>query len=238
MRLITCHSGKLQSLLAEQLPLTARMDCFTSGLEALDAMAPGGAFARGAVHELLSASTKLNFQPMTICAHWAHRAATSGGAIFFLDMNRQLYPPALAGMGLDLSRVYLLRPQSPEEAMWAMTECLRCHGVSAVVGEIDRLSMIEARRLQLAAETGGGVGLLLRPARSRIFAAATRWFVQPATGQRTTQCWKIQLIHGHGGCVGQSIYVEYFRETNSFVASAELAHRPGHAPDPKIRVAG
>ena len=62
MRLISCHDGKLLTLDAE-LPgavrgatgcaISAAGPGFVTGLPALDALPPGGAFARGAVHELL-----------------------------------------------------------------------------------------------------------------------------------------------------------------------------------------
>jgi hypothetical protein len=93
--------------------------------------------------------------------------------------------------------------------------------------------------LQLSAERGGGVGLLLRPARgpeSACHAATTRWLVRPAAGERTLQRWSIQLIHGHGGRVGQTVILECSRETHHITVRArqtdpvrqtgELAHRP------------
>src|SRR4051794_14948033 len=61
---------------------------------------------------------------------------------------------------------------------------------------------------------GGGVGVFLRPlgAASVHHAAATRWLVEPARGERTVQRWKIQLIHGHGGRLHQPVYLEYSRD--------------------------
>ena len=70
--------------------------------------------------------------------------------------------------------------------------------------------------LQLAAEQGGGVGVLLRPSTgpgSLNYAAATRWLVAPARGDRTLQRWKIQLVHGHGGRVGEAVCLEMCRRT-------------------------
>ena len=148
--------------------------------------------------------------------------------IVWSDPRGELYPPALAAMGIDLRQLYLLRPSSPADETWAVAECLRCKGVGAVVAAPQFLSRVEARRLQLAAETGGGVGLLLRPAgkRSMHYAATTRWLVAPAPGERSVQRWRIQLLHGHGGRVGETVFLECDRETHSVRATTQLADRP------------
>jgi len=108
--------------------------------------------------------------------------------------------------------------------------------VAAVVAEMkpgQRLSRLEARRLQLSAERGGGVGLLLRPWGNRLsaeHAAATRWLVRPAPGERTVQRWKVQLVHGHGGRVGGVVILEHSRETNRVRAVEKLAGGRGRTP--------
>jgi hypothetical protein len=163
--------------------------------------------------------------------------ASSHRAIVWCDPGRSIYAPALAAAGMDLDRVYLLRPRSPRDLLWGMAESLRCPGVAAVIGMPAGLSRIEARRLQLAAETGGGTGLLLRmPLRGRQlsshYAAATRWVVSPASGDPMVQRWKIRLVHCHGGDIEKTILLEHCRETNSVRAVSELADglgRPGTA---------
>src|SRR5438067_2145540 len=74
--------------------------------------------------------------------------------------------------------------------------------------------------------------LLPRPrgAGSIHHAAATRWLVEPARGERTVQRWKIQLIHGHGGRLHQPVYLEYSRdwrqpETHRVRATDQLGDR-------------
>ncbi|HZL36957.1 MAG TPA: hypothetical protein VFC78_16675, partial [Tepidisphaeraceae bacterium] len=55
MRLITFHDGKLLTDDASCVgPEAAARQGFTTGLPQLDALAPAGAFARGAIHELLA----------------------------------------------------------------------------------------------------------------------------------------------------------------------------------------
>jgi hypothetical protein len=127
-----------------------------------------------------------------------------------------------------LEQIFLLRPKNAEDEVWALAECMGCRGVAVTVARPPQLSRIQARRLQLAAERGGGVGVLIRPhggAGSRHHAAVTRWLVEPARGERTVQRWKIQLIHGHGGLLNQSVYLEYSRETHRVRATTELADR-------------
>ena len=116
-----------------------------------------------------------------------------------------------------------------QDQLWALAECLRCRGVGATVAFIQRLSQIEARRLQLAAERGGGVGLFMRPYAlgiSNYYAAATRWLIQPAPGSDQVQRWSVELLHGHGGQVGKVLLLEVDRETRALCISAPLADRP------------
>ena len=292
MKLISCHDGKLHALEAGALA-GPQGRTFRTGLAALDALPPGGAFARGAVHELLTAPS--DAKPLFLAALLARGAGSgdagsrnkeirsrdketrgqgdkereTGGtasfdplvslspdppassAIVWSDPHGELYPPALAALGIPLERLFLLHPANEADQVWALAECLRCRGVAAAVAALpprQRLSRVEARRLQLAAERGGGVGLLLRTAgkASAEHAATTRWLVRPERGERNEQRWRIQLIHGHGGRVGQSIILEHHRDAHRSAAAdeslrprltahpvrpaAELADRPAVPP--------
>ena len=249
MRLISCHDGRLLTLDAEALGAGDAAACaaagrgFVTGLPALDALPPGGAFARGAVHEILAEEGQGT--PLFLAMLLAKGSTgilpvseTRGGfrhgqdarATIWCDSKGTIYPPALAAHGIPLEQLFLLHPRAAADQTWAVAECLRCKGVAAVVACVDyRLSRVEARRLQLSAERGGGVGLLLRPASRAVsseHAAVTRWLVRPAPGERTVQRWSVQLVHGHGGRVGQAVILEYSRETNRVRAVETVADRP------------
>lgn len=265
MPLITCHAGKLltdyvthdgaASSFQTGVPgLQTRLPGFRTGLAALDALAPGGAFARGAVHELLA--DPADGQPRFIAMLLARAAASSiscspsvvgspnpltasDRSMFWLDPSGELYPPALARLGIALDRLFLLTGDLREKDwIWAATEALGCRGVGAVVFAPAWLSRIAARKLQLAAERGGSVGLLLRQTgrSSAHHAAATRWLIRLAPGERNVQRWTLQLLHGHGGRIGQTVCLEHCRETNHLHSFAPLAHRPA-SPRPRHAVA-
>ena len=147
-----------------------------TGLPALDELAPGGGFRCGAVHELLWPARQ-QLMPMTFALLLAksallvgpttngNGAGTAGRTVIaWSDPLRELYPPAVAAAGVDLSRLMLLRPGTPAEELYILAECLRCPAVRATVGVVSKLSQIQARRLQLAAEAGGQLGILMRPA--------------------------------------------------------------------------
>jgi protein ImuA len=239
VQVVSCHNGKLQSLVAAELKGRSDRRTFTTGLDVLDALAPGSALARGTIHELLYASEhgEPRFFATVLAQHASAERQKQRLPIIWSDPRGELYPPAVAALGIDLRQLYLLRPPTPADETWAVTECLRCKGVGAVVAAPQVLSRVEARRLQLAAETGGGVGLLLRPTgkRSMHYAATTRWLVAPAPGERSVQRWRIQLLHGHGGRVGQTVFLECDRETHSLRATVQLADRPAATATPAAR---
>jgi protein ImuA len=267
MRLITCHRGRLEELFSPHLHArqlgAQEPNLFSTGLAHLDALLPGNGFPRAAIHEILSQPGQglPLFFAMLLAKAAADPEKNSGdspsagdsqSAIIWCDPEKCIYPPALVAAGIHLRQLYMLHPKSQDDLVWATAECLRCRGVGAVVASPARLSRIQSRRLQLAAETGGGVGILLRPcpvtgrgggeacrsARAQYapahYAAATRWLVTPSPGQRTVQRWKIQLIHCHGGNTHKTIILEHCRETNSLRSTAELAHREIAGPIAKI----
>lgn len=257
MQLLSCHAGKLLKVDSADLGggATAGGGAVSTGLEALDALLPNGSLARGALHEILwdaphprplffaaclaraSAPSGTGYQPVSSIKNAKkHGLVAHATRVVWCDPRRELYPPALAAAGISLDQLLLLRPRTAEDEIWALAECLGCRGVAATIAQPPPLSRVQVRRLQLAAERGGGVGLLLRPhdATATHHAAATRWLVQPARGERTVQRWRIQLIHGHGGRLHESVYLEYSRdphqpEADRVRAVAQLADRPAAA---------
>jgi hypothetical protein len=227
VHVVTAANGRLQILSTSDAGALSGSRIITTGLTAIDDLLPSGRFATGTVHEILGVTDALPVLfPLLIA-----RVAARHGLVVWSDPLCELYPPGLAAFGLPLERLVILRPECREQELWAIAECLRCRAVAACVTVPARLSRTEARRLQLAAERGGGIGLLLRPMRAVAspYAAATRWVVRPAAGERMTQRCSIELIHGHGGRVGQRVLLEASREadgeTHLVRAVEAMAHR-------------
>lgn len=94
-----------------------------------------------------------------------------------------LYGPGAEEAGLPEGALILVRVRRAEEALLVMEEALKCSGLSAVLGEVATPlpdALTATRRLSLAARTGGGIGLLLRPSPDPApCAAVTRWRIAP-----------------------------------------------------------
>jgi protein ImuA len=149
----------------------------STGSPALDRLLPAGGLRPGTLVEYLTASAGSGAGTLALAA--ARQACREGGALVVLDAGAltrrasegnhlvRFYPPAAAAWGIDLSAMLVLRPANEADALWAVDQALRCPGVGAVWAACDRLDVRDFRRLQLAAECGGTLGLLLRPARLR-----------------------------------------------------------------------
>jgi protein ImuA len=146
----------------------------------IDAALPGGGLARSAIHEILVAETASS---TAFCGYILGRA--SGTVAWILpDPPEDLpWPPGLATLGLPPGSLLLLTAKG-NDALWAAEQALRCPALSAVAAVLPGLGLAAARRLQLAAEAGGTLGLLLRPGGDRPgpTASRTRWHVAPLAG--------------------------------------------------------
>ncbi|MCB9851187.1 MAG: hypothetical protein H6817_10845 [Phycisphaerales bacterium] len=175
----------------------------STGLPTLDALLPEGGLPSGAVVDLLGQGTGTGCLSLALWlalakARWtahtftssvrsttAARSSTVGQSstsgqpsathrpVVLIDAAGDFYPPAAADMGFDLNRLVVVQPANAREALWAVEQSLRCPAVASVVATVEGLADAQARRLQLAAESGQGLALLLKPARTtgRSFAA-------------------------------------------------------------------
>ncbi|QDU91481.1 hypothetical protein Pla175_49100 [Pirellulimonas nuda] len=94
----------------------------------------------------------------------AWRGCGRGGELVVIDPRGAFYPPAAAAWGVDLRRLLLVRPSGPRDLFWSLLAALRSPAVGAVWAECDRIPTHTFRALCLAAEEGGTLGMLVRPA--------------------------------------------------------------------------
>lgn len=177
------------------------------GLSAVDAAFPQGVLARAALHEIAGGAA-YGFALRLL-------ARLPGPVLWVHPVRRAeaLYGPGLAGLGGGLAgRLVIARARNAEEGLWAAEEGLRSGALYAVALEPDKtVGLTASRRLQLAAERGGALCLVLpgegaADARLAPNAAASRWRVDPApadvSGPVTVRRWDVDLLRRRGGGTG------------------------------------
>jgi hypothetical protein len=109
-------------------------------------------------------------------------------------------PGFLPGKSPGAGRSFFVDVVSDADRLWAMDLALRCRSVAVVVGDGSGLDMASSRRLQLAAQFGGGLGLIVRPRSelSELSAASTRWLVEPLAGVTGRPRWSLTLLRRKG----------------------------------------
>ncbi len=237
MKWITCEEGVLR--------FCRRPADMPGDAAPADAALPGAAapldlppLPQGTINEFLYDPARGELPPagpvlwMLTRSQLAERRADSAEIVWF-DSERSLSPLAIAAAGIPLGKLHIVRPRQTDLA-WAAVQCLRCKGVGALVASIGgRLSRVDVRRIQLAAEQGGGIGLLLRSVGSHadVYAAASRWRISPAPGSPEVQRWKMELLHGQGWNVGRSFLLELRRAA---ISQSTIVPMPLHSPAPLV----
>jgi len=199
------------------------------GAPAIDAALGEGGLRRGALHEVAGPAAD-GFA--AVLAGWL--AARGGGTVLWGTAGQgrgALHPPGLAMLGLAPARLLLVRCRNQADLLAATEEGLRTAGLAAVIAETARPpAMAVARRLQLAAETGGVTGILLchladrrhgarAPGDGKSVAlppspAVSRWHVEPAPGWGGMR-WRLSLLRCRGGGSGQWM-VDWDEKTHRF----------------------
>lgn len=190
--------------------------------------------------------------PLSILTHLARQAAGigrgGGGLVLWVGEAVWPFPAALVDHAADplLSRSIFVRAACAGERLWAADLALRSSAAAAVIADGSRLDLSATRRLQLAAEAGGGICFLARPPweRSELSAAATRWSIRVApTDPRSshhTRRWTVELLRCKGvqptAAALRCWTLEHDRATRHGLVVSELLDRPGEAaPLPRRR---
>ena len=234
------------------------------GLPAIDAHLPAGGLAGGCVHEIADGSG----------SHIGNGSATAFTAALAGRVQRlhrrpvvwiapriaqreSLYAPGLAPFGLDPAALIVVRTPArgrdgAAQALWAMEEALRTPAVGAVCAEIDAVDLTASRRLQLAAEAGGAVGLLLRGAIGGAanstgdsalppIASVTRWRVSAAPSGPAAPAslasslpgaprWRVELLRARSGRPHHWLLEWHHDPDHETTGGFALAATPGDRP--------
>jgi protein ImuA len=189
------------------------------GVAEIDALLPGGGLARGGFHELLG-------DHGAITSFLAALLGRQQGIqhVLWVTPQPDLYPGGMAQLGLSPRRLTIAWTRQTDNRLWAMEEALKDLPGGAVVAEVEQADLTETRRLQLAAESSGSIGFLVRRDRQPS-AALTRWLVEPARSRDLRHTWRLTLERVRGAEAGGSWVLEFDDASLSFNLVAALADR-------------
>ena len=177
---------------------------WSTGKSSLDARLPGGGWPTASLIEVLLDDTGLGevqlFLPALVACQ---RSATSGSGdapwLVWIAPPHEPYAPALAQQGIDLGRLLVVRPTTATEALWAAEQALSSGVCAAVLLWLKGTDDRWLRRLKLAAEAGGSLGVLFRPERHRFESSPANLRIIMSQGSPYT---RVDLLKVQGGRPG------------------------------------
>lgn len=173
----------------------ARVDraSIPSGFAALDEQLPGGGWPRGALTELLTSHPGIG--ELRLLTPALARLAPEEGWIALVAPPYQPYAPGFASLGVDPSRLLVVEGKSESENLWAAERCLRSGNCAAVLIWAPAQES-NLRRLQLAAEQGGGWGVLFSSTRQAAQPSPAPLRIQVSPARRRLD---LQILKRRGG---------------------------------------
>jgi hypothetical protein len=178
---------------------------WSTGRSALDARLPGGGWPTASLIEVLLDDTGLGevqlFLPALV---ECQRRAAHGGSddapwLVWIAPPHEPYAPALAQQGIELGRLLIVRPASATEALWAAEQALGSGVCAAVLLWLKGTDDRWLRRLKLAAEAGGALGVLFRPERHRFESSPASVRLLMTQGEHEA---RLDLLKVQGGRPG------------------------------------
>ena len=146
----------------------ASQELISSGCAGLDRLLPQGGLFPGRIVEWVSrdwgdGAGWLSWQMAASALRWGKQRGR--GRVVVIDTEGWFYPAVALAAGIAAEELMVLRPANRSDGIWAADQALRSRAVAAVWGSfpVDVLEERHARRLQLASEDGGALGLWMFP---------------------------------------------------------------------------
>jgi hypothetical protein len=177
---------------------------WSTGKSSLDARLPGGGWPTASLIEVLLDDTGLGevqlFLPALVaCQRSAQDGTGHAPWLVWIGPPHEPYAPALAQQGIELGRLLVVRPPSATEALWAAEQALSSGVCAAVLLWLKGTDDRWLRRLKLAAEAGGALGVLFRPARHRFESSPATLRLLVTRGEQSAH---LDLLKVQGGRPG------------------------------------
>lgn len=181
------------------------------GLGGIEDAFPGGVFPKRAIHEFITVVPEDAAASDGFIAGLLSALMQDGAACVWISTSRRLFPASLSAFNVEPERIIFMDVATEKDALWIMEEALRCEGLAAVVAEVDGISLVESRRLQLAVEESGVTGFILRKDARRMAStiATARWQISPLPSELEDGMpglgfprWQVELLKVRNGIPG------------------------------------
>ncbi|MCD0488873.1 Error-prone repair protein ImuA [Pedobacter sp. MC2016-14] len=181
------------------------------GLGLVEAVFPNGVFPRGVLHEFLTEAPEQAAACSGFIAGLLSTLMQHNGACIWVSASRMIFPPALKAFGLSPDRIIFIDVKKEKDVLWAMEEALKCGGLAAVIADVREVSLIQSRRLQLAAEQSKVTGFMLRsdPRKYSTTSCVARWKISPVASEFEDGMpgigyprWRVELLKLRNGNPG------------------------------------
>jgi len=163
----------------------------SSGCQPMDRCLPSGGYAAGSLLELTCKHKPRTsgWGGLSLALKIAKPWLDDGKYLVVVDSHRRLCAPSLVALKIPLERLIVIRSENAADWVWGLDQALRSPAVGALISPVNELDDRSARRLQLAVEQGGGLGIFLRDqvsAKRNPSWAEVQWQVQSVSTRATS----------------------------------------------------
>lgn len=170
---------------------SAKLSC-SFDLPSIDNALPFSGLQFGSIHEFFSTN---KFPPCSLLTFLANNSLKkSKNKKFIIWIGKEIWPTAFALRDF-LENCIFIDPPNEKLLLWSLETALSSPAVASVITKTKNLKFSTTRRLNLAAQRGATLGLIVRDKPTNSFsAAATRWSIKPIISASAHPRFELKLL--------------------------------------------